>query len=101
MNTSVPRSIFSENTGLAMDFRQLKPERFINEISRGARERHTQKKFVPRAMNISLKPASRWKESRPQPRSTAASRTEGYYWSSTQQINRSNVKRKPAARGHT
>ena len=98
MNTSVSGSIFGENPALTVDFRQLRPEQYIKEISRGARERHTQKQFVPRAMNLSLKATNRWKAPRPQPR---AIETASHYSPSTRQLNRSNVKRKPAARGHT
>lgn len=85
---------------LTLNYRQLKPERFIEEIYRGARERHTQKKFAPVAMTASLQTISRWKTPRRRPRSKAAATgTAWQYWPSTFQLNRTNVKRKPAARG--
>jgi len=79
--------------------RQLKPERFIDEVYRSGRERHTQKKFVPAAMNFSLETSSRWK----QPLSRPQSKAGRALWRSpsTLRLNRSNVKRKPSARGRT
>lgn len=84
-----------------MDYRQLKPEQFSGEIYRGARECHTRKRFVARAMNYSFVAGSRGKSPAARPRSKVAVGTAWYYWPGTFLLNRSNVKRKPAARGRT
>jgi hypothetical protein len=70
----------------------------MEELCRSPRERHTQKRFVPVAMSFSLQSASPRKlaTSRPQTKSTRPAHRP-----STLQLNRSNVKRKPAARGRT
>lgn len=79
------------------DFRQLQPERFIKEIDRGPRENNTRKTFVPIAMNSSLRTINRWKTSLPRPQPATIQPVR--HWPSTLQMNRSNVKRKAAARG--
>lgn len=69
----------------------------MEDVYRGGREEHTQKKFVPTAMNESLVTTSRWKAParRPQRVDGIQSRRSP----STLELNRSNVKHKPAARG--
>lgn len=83
-----------------VNHRRNEPERFVEKIFRGAREHHTQKKYVPMAMNFSLLATSRWKPPKRRPPASSAGRT-GLRSPSTLRLNRSNVKRKPAARGRT
>ena len=77
------------------------PERSVDEIYRTGRERHTQKKFVPAAMNFSLETGSRWKAPAARARSGGGTGRVQRRSPSTLQLNRSNVKRKPSARGRT
>jgi len=99
MNMTATR--INTGNGAAISSRAgIVPERFTEEISRGRREEHTQKKFVPVAMNGSLLTKNRRKlaVAKPQPLAGA----QGQWPSpSTLQLNRSNVKHKPAARGRT
>ena len=83
---------------VALKLRQAKSERSIEETYRSPRERHTQKQFVPVAMNASLQAPSRWKSPAPKPRAKSAISERS---PSTLRLNRSNVKRKPSARGRT
>ncbi|HEU6447899.1 MAG TPA: hypothetical protein VFV23_05635 [Verrucomicrobiae bacterium] len=77
-----------------------KPERFgTGELHRGRREDHTQRGFVPAAMEAALemvprKPAKRGSASKGAGRNRRRS-------PSTLLLNNSNVKRKPAGRGRT
>lgn len=78
-----------------------RPERSFTEgFHIGRREDHTQNRFVPAAMNLSLVTTSRWAEPkpRPQPKSGGRQRRRS---PSTQRLNNSNVKRKSRARGRT
>jgi len=79
---------------------QLRPGHFTEEMYRCAREEHTQKRFVPRAMDFSLETASRWKPAVPRPESKGGGRA-ALRSPSTFLWDRSNVKRKPSARGRT
>lgn len=83
---------------LTLERRELKPERFIEKEYRSGRERHTQKRYIPAAVNYSLETRSRWKSPVARAR-TPESRPRRS--PSTLQLNRSNVKRKPSARGRT
>jgi hypothetical protein len=77
------------------------PERFVvEEIHHGRRENHTQKKFVPMAVKLSLWATSRWKPNAPKPRRKGGGRIRQRS-PSTLYLNRSNVKRKSAARGRS
>jgi hypothetical protein len=73
------------------------PEQFLPEDIYHARERHTQKRFVPAAMNLSLVMESRWKPS--QQVTTLHGGRVRRRSPSTLQLNNSNVKRKATARG--
>lgn len=77
-----------------------KPERHIADLYRAGREDHTQRKFVPAAMDRSLVSRKRGKSpaARPQPKLAAGRDRRS---PSTLRLNRSNVRRKPAARGRT
>lgn len=78
-----------------------KPERFVvEELHRGRRENHTQKKFVSRAMNGSLITTRPWKLPTPETRRPGGGRTRRRS-PSTLHLNRSNAKRKASARGRT
>jgi hypothetical protein len=80
--------------------RWIEPGWFVEKSFRGARENHTQKKYLPLAMEFSLLAASRWKPPRCPPPPSRSSRTRSRS-PSTLRLNLSNVKRKPAARGRT
>lgn len=86
-------------TPLPVKRRSLQYERFIEELYRSPRECHTQKRFVPAAMKGSLQVMSRGKRAIPRlpPKSGRTARRAP----STLLLNRSNVRRKPAARGRT
>ena len=79
--------------------RRLKPERFADEIYREGRESHTQKRFIPKAMKLSLATTSRRKSSMRHSEYESSGRTLQRS-PSTLRLNRSHVKHKPAARGH-
>lgn len=64
------------------------------------REPHTQKKFVQRAINLTLAPGNDSKNPADRPAPIAGARASRRS-PSTLRLNRSNVKRKPAARGRT
>ncbi|HEV2455215.1 MAG TPA: hypothetical protein VGY98_13205 [Verrucomicrobiae bacterium] len=84
---------------LSLKRRQLKPERFAGDLYRSPREDHTQKHFVPAAMTNSIQTTNRRKStpSHSQPKARQPSQRGA----STLLLNRSNVKRKPSARGRT
>ncbi|MGH7943214.1 MAG: hypothetical protein ACREFR_19315 [Limisphaerales bacterium] len=90
-----------KNSDVASPFkrRRLQYERFMEELYRSPRERHTQKQFVPTAMKGSLQVISRGKRAIPRlrPKSGRTARRVP----STLLLNRGNVRRKPAARGRT
>jgi hypothetical protein len=78
-----------------------RPERFLTEEYHvGRREDHTQKKYVPEAMNLSLVTTSRWAEPEPRPQRKGSGRSRRRS-PSTLRLNNSNVKRKSRARGRT
>ncbi|HZF02444.1 MAG TPA: hypothetical protein VE344_11200 [Methylomirabilota bacterium] len=78
-----------------------KPERFVvEEIHHGRREDHTQKKFTPKAMNLSLMTTSRWKSSATELQRNVGGRIRRRS-PSTLHLNNSNVKRKASSRGRT
>lgn len=75
------------------------PARYLTvEFHQEEREEHTQGKFVPAAMNLSLAGKNRWKRRVPEPRHAAAGRIR-LRPPGTLQTNNSNIRRKPAARG--
>src|SRR5882757_8472739 len=77
------------------------PERFLTEeFHVGRREDHTQKIFVPEAMNRLLVTTNRWAEPIPRPQRKSGGRVRRRS-PSTLHLNRSNVKRKSKARGRT
>jgi hypothetical protein len=78
--------------------KRMEPERFSEDITRGRRERHTQKTFIPRAMSFSLAIRNRWKAAASQPKAKGGGRARTRS-PSTRLLNKTNVKRKPAARG--
>jgi hypothetical protein len=84
---------------LSLKRRHLKPERFAGDLYRSPREDHTQKHFVPATITNSLQTTKRRKStpSRLQPKAREAAQRGA----STLLLNRSNVKRKPSARGRT
>jgi len=91
------KNIFDQTAGASRPW--IRPESFLEDIHRGPRENHTQRKYYPVAMNLSLVTRSRWKPPLPQPRiflDIAPPRRPGTF-----ALNSSNVKRKPAARGRT
>jgi len=78
-----------------------RPERFLTEeFHIGRREDHTQKRFVPEAMNLTLVTTSRWTDPVPRPKRKGGGRQRRRS-PSTWQLNNSNVKRKSRARGRT
>jgi len=86
------------NDAAALNQRRLDPGRFVEEISRGRREKHTQKKFAPAAMYFSLSMMKRWKTPAAGPKAKSGGRVRKHS-PSTLLLGKSNVKRKPAARG--
>lgn len=75
----------------------IRPESFVRDLRRGSRENHTQEKYYPVAMNLSLVTRSRSKPPMPRPQTVvtiAAPCRPGAF-----AINRSHVKHKPAAHG--
>ena len=78
-----------------------RPRRFLTEEYHiGRREDHTQKRFVPQAMNLTLVTTSRWTEPLPRPAAKGGGRTARRS-PSTLRLNNSNVKRKSRARGRS
>jgi hypothetical protein len=77
---------------------RMEPERFSEDITRGRRERHTQKTFIPKAMSFSLAIRNRWKAVASRPKVKVGGRARSRS-PSTRLMNKTNVKRKPAARG--
>lgn len=71
---------------------------FLPEDIYRPRERHTQRRFVPAAMNLTLVTTSRWAEPMPRPQRKGGGRIHRRS-PSTSQLNYSNVKRKATARG--
>jgi hypothetical protein len=92
------RSVSNYNYAMNLKLRQVPPGRINDELRRSPRERHTQDQFVPIAVSLSLQTAGRWKSPAPRPGPKSTGGTRSY---STLQLNRSNVKRKPTARGRT
>lgn len=88
------------NQTATMDQQRMEPERFSEDITRGRRESHTQKNFVPAAMSFSLAIRNRWKAAASRAQAKGGGRTRKRS-PSTRLLNQSNVKRKPAARGHS
>lgn len=79
--------------------RKIKPaEHFLADEVYRTREDHTQKKFVPEAMNLSLVTTSRWAEKLSRPQRKGSGRVPRRS-PSTLRLNNSNVKRKATARG--
>jgi hypothetical protein len=75
--------------------------RFLTEEYHiGRREKHTQRRYVPAAMTLSLVTTSRWTDPLPRPQRKGGGRLRRRS-PSTLQLNNSNVKRKPKARGRT
>src|SRR6185369_1335469 len=78
-----------------------RPERFLTEeFHIGRREDHTQKRFIPEAMNLTLVTTSRWTDPVPRPKRKGGGRQPRRSLS-TLRLNNSNVKRKSRARGRT
>ena len=78
-----------------------RPRRFLTEEYHiGRREDHTQKRFVPAAMDLSLVTTSRWADPMPRPSAKGGGRSRRRS-PSTLRLNNSNIKRKPRARGRT
>ena len=76
-------------------------ERFLTEeFHVGRREDHTQKRFVPEAMDLTLVTTSRWADPLPQPKRKGGGRSRRRS-PSTLQLNKSNPKRKSRARGRS
>ena len=76
------------------------PERFSSrDLQRGRREDHTQERYVPEAMNLTLTTKERWKPAKPRAGSKGGRVRRRS--PSTLQLNNSNVKRKSKARGRT
>lgn len=91
------RSKRGNQTG-TINQQRMEPEHFTEHLARSLRESHTQKEFVPKAMGFSLAVKSRWKAaaSRAGAKRTGRVRARS---PSTRLLNKTNVKRKPAARG--
>jgi|GEM_PF-3636170 len=70
------------------------------ELQRGRREDHTQKRYVPEAMNLTLVIAERWKPKKKVSGHKSGGRARRRS-PSILRLNSSNVKRKPKARGRT
>ena len=93
----MPKRSRRGNTG-TINQRRMEPERFSEDITRGRRERHTQKEFIPKAMSFELAIRNRWKAAAALPKAKNGGRVRARS-PSTRLLNKSNVKRKPAARG--
>ena len=93
---NAPRNVPNNRT-IIFNRARMMPDRFMDEKYRAGRENHTQKKYAPLAIAASLVTHNRLRP--PMARVHETADTMGLRSHSTLRLNRSNVKRKAAARG--